>query len=62
MEAETGLVEQFYAAGFKELHVDAVVQVAVRIQFVETDLDGMTMGHGGDANPRSRRVPVPSAP
>jgi len=44
------------------LYVDAVVQVAVWIQFVETDLDRMTVGHGGDANPRSRRVPVPSAP
>ena len=60
MEAETSLVEQFYSAGFEELHVDAVVQVAVRIQFVEPNLDGMTVGHGGDANSRPRRAPVPS--
>ncbi len=62
VKANTGLVEQFYAASFEELHVDAVVQVAVGIQFVEPDLDGMTVGHGGDANSHPRRAPVPSAP
>ena len=60
LEPQPGLVEQLDSTDFEELHERRMVQMTVRIELIEPDLQFETVRHAGRLGGRSAARPARS--